>query len=48
MESRAVEAMADTYSTAELSAMRRHYASAEGRSIVAKRSAYLARLVGAR
>ena len=48
MESRAVDAMVETYTAEELAEMRRYYASAEGRSIVAKRTEYLARLVGAR
>jgi hypothetical protein len=48
MEGRAVDAMVETYSAEELAAMRRYYTSPEGRSIVAKRSEYLARLVGAR
>lgn len=48
MESRAVDAMVETYSAEELAAMRKYYASPEGRSIVAKRSEYLARLFGAR
>lgn len=46
MEARAVDAMVDTYSADELVAMRRYYASPEGRSIVAKRSEYLGRLFG--
>lgn len=48
MEGRAVDAMVETYSTEELAAMRRYYASPEGRSIVQKRSEYLARLAGGR
>jgi hypothetical protein len=48
MEARAVDAMVETYSAGELAAMRRYYASPEGRSIVAKRSEYLARLAGGR
>lgn len=48
MEARAIDAMVETYSPSELAAMRRYYASPEGRSIVAKRSEYLSRLVGAR
>jgi hypothetical protein len=46
MEGRAVDAMVETYSAGELAAMRRYYASPEGRSIVQKRSEYLGRLVG--
>ena len=48
MEGRAVDAMVETYTPSELAAMRRYYTSAEGRSIVAKRSEYLGRLVGGR
>lgn len=48
MEGRAVDAMVETYTADELVAMRRYYASPEGRSIVAKRSEYLTRLFGAR
>lgn len=48
MEAHAVDAMVETYTPQELAAMRRYYASPEGRSIVAKRSQYLARLAGAR
>jgi len=48
MEGRAVDAMVETYTADELVAMRRYYASPEGRSIVAKRSQYLTRLFGAR
>lgn len=48
MESHAVDAMVETYTAGELAAMRRYYASPEGRSIVAKRSEYLGRLAGAR
>lgn len=48
MESHAVDAMVDTYTTQELAAMRRYYTSPEGRSIVAKRSEYLGRLVRGR
>lgn len=48
MESRAVDAMVETYTAEELAAMRRYYASPEGRSIVAKRSEYLSRLAGTR
>lgn len=44
MESRAVDAMVETYSPGELAAMRRYYSSPEGRSIVAKRQEYLTRL----
>lgn len=46
MEARAVDAMVETYTAEELAAMRRYYASPEGRSIVAKRSEFLARLAG--
>lgn len=46
LEGRAVQAMVDTYDAGELAAMRRYYASPEGRAIVAKRSDYLARLFG--
>ena len=45
MEGHAVDAMVATYTPSELAAMRRYYASPEGRSIVAKRSEYLGRLV---
>lgn len=48
MESHAVDAMVETYSAEELAAMRRYYASPEGRSIVAKRTEYLGRLAGAK
>jgi hypothetical protein len=48
MERHAVDAMVETYSAGELAAMRRYYASSEGRSIVAKRSEYLGRLAGAK
>lgn len=48
MEAHAVDAMVETYSAGELAAMRRYYASPEGRSIVAKRSEYLTRLFGMR
>jgi hypothetical protein len=48
MESHAVDAMVETYTPGELAAMRRYYASPEGRAIVAKRAEYLSRLVGAR
>ncbi len=48
MESHAVDAMVETYTTQELAAMRRYYTSPEGRSIVAKRSEYLGRLVSGR
>lgn len=48
MEARAVDAMVETYTAEELVAMRKYYASPEGRSIVAKRSEYLTRLFGAR
>ena len=48
MESHAVDAMVDTYTAQELAAMRRYYTSPEGRSIVAKRSEYLGRLVQGR
>jgi hypothetical protein len=44
MESRAIDAMVETYTAEELAAMRRYYASPEGRSIVAKRGEYLRRL----
>jgi hypothetical protein len=46
LESRAVEAMVETYDARELAAMRRYYASPEGRSIVAKRTEYWARVFG--
>ena len=48
MESHAVDAMLATYAPGEISAMRKYYTSPEGRSIVAKRSEYLGRLMGAR
>lgn len=48
MEARAVDAMVETYTVDELAAMRRYYASPEGRSIVAKRSDYLSRLFSVR
>jgi hypothetical protein len=48
MEARAVDAMVETYSAEELAAMRRYYASPEGRSIVAKRAEYLSRVFGVR
>lgn len=48
LEGRAVQAMVDTYDAGELAAMRKYYASPEGRAIVAKRSEYLARLFGAK
>lgn len=48
MEARAVDAMVETYTAQELVAMRKYYASPEGRSIVAKRSEYLTRLFGVR
>ena len=48
MESHAVDAMVDTYTTSELAAMRKYYTSPDGRSIVAKRSEYLGRLVQGR
>lgn len=48
MEARAVDAMVETYSPSELAAMRRYYASPEGRAIVAKRSEYLSRLFAVR
>jgi len=48
MEARAVDAMVETYTADELVAMRRYYASPEGKSIVAKRSEYLTRLFAAR
>lgn len=48
LEARAVDAMVETYSPQELAAMRRYYASPEGRSIVAKRAEYMARLAGTR
>jgi len=44
LEAHAVDAMVETYSAEELAAMRRYYASPEGRSIVAKRGEYLRRL----
>jgi hypothetical protein len=46
MEARAIDAMVETYSAEELAAMRRYYASPEGRSIVAKRAEYWSRLAG--
>jgi hypothetical protein len=46
LEARAAEAMAETYSVEELQAMRRYYASPEGRSIVEKRAQYWAALAG--
>ena len=46
MESHAVDAMLATYTPGEIAAMRRYYTSAEGRSIVAKRSQYLSALIG--
>ncbi len=45
LESRAVDAMVATYTPAELAAMRRYYASPEGRSVVAKRQQFWANLV---
>lgn len=48
MEAHAVDAMVETYTVNELAAMRRYYASPEGRSIVAKRSEYLSRLFSVR
>ena len=48
MESHAVDAMVDTYTSDELAAMRRYYTSPQGRSIVAKRATYLGRLMGGR
>lgn len=48
MEARAVDAMVETYSARELAAMRKYYASPEGRSIVSKRAEYLTRLFAAR
>jgi tRNA U34 5-carboxymethylaminomethyl modifying enzyme MnmG/GidA len=40
MDEKSALALADTYSVSELSAMRRYYASPEGRAIVAKRAEY--------
>jgi hypothetical protein len=45
LESRAIDAMVATYTPAELVAMRRYYASPEGRSVVAKRQQFWANLV---
>ena len=47
MESHAVDAMLATYTPGEIAAMRRYYASPEGRSIATKRAQYLAALMGA-
>jgi hypothetical protein len=44
LEGRAVDALLATYTPAELSAMRRYYASPEGQSITAKRQQFWANL----